>query len=102
MILHTLLTENPRSQYLVGILAVMANRKRLLILALICEKAMPVGEIAYAVNLSAAATSQHLARLRAKKLVQTRRLSQTVYYSAASNASQEILLLLERLLVSFH
>ena len=62
-------------------LLLLANDKRLLIL---CELMMSgetsVGALADSVDLSQSALSQHLAKLRADGLVETRRESQTIYY----------------------
>ena len=44
-----------------------------------------------AVGLSMSAMSQHLARLRADKLVATRRESQTIFYSLADDAAARML-----------
>ena len=62
-------------------LLLLANDKRLLILcALMAAREMSVGPLAYAVELSQSALSQHLAKLKAGGLVRTRRESQTIYY----------------------
>ena len=52
---------------------------------------MAVGSLATTVDLSQSALSQHLAKLRALKLVKTRRDAQTIYYSLASGEVQAIL-----------
>jgi ArsR family transcriptional regulator, virulence genes transcriptional regulator len=65
-------------------LRLMANEKRLLILCrLALEGEMSVTPLGAAVNLSQSALSQHLARLRADRLVATRRQSQTLFYRIA-------------------
>jgi len=59
----------------------LANKKRLLILCkLMARREMSVGPLADAVGLSRSALSQHLAKLRDKSLVKTRRKSQSVFY----------------------
>ena len=67
-------------------LSVLANDKRLLVL---CELAVAgersVGDLAVAVDLSQSALSQHLAKLRAEDLVETRREAQTIYYRIGPN-----------------
>lgn len=66
-------------------LSSLANDKRLLILCeLMAQREMSVGELADAVGLSQSALSQHLSKLRAENLVQTRRESQTVFYRLSS------------------
>lgn len=72
----------------------MANPKRLMILCNLVNGEVPVGVLASQVGLSQSALSQHLSKLRAQKLVKTRRDAQTIYYS--SNASQ-VLTILEAL-----
>jgi len=69
----------------------MANPKRLLILCNLVNAEVPVGVLATQVGLSQSALSQHLSKLRAQKLVKTRRDAQTIYYS--SNATQVLTLL---------
>ena len=62
-------------------LSVLANEKRLIILCeLLAAREMAVGELVEAVGISQSALSQHLAKLRADGLVETRRESQTIYY----------------------
>ncbi|MDO6964291.1 ArsR/SmtB family transcription factor [Rhizobium alvei] len=74
-----------------ALLSAMANPKRLLILCNLVNGEVPVGVLANQVGLSQSALSQHLSKLRAQKLVRTRRDAQTIYYS--SNASQVLELL---------
>lgn len=69
----------------------MANPKRLLILCNLVNGEVPVGVLATQVGLSQSALSQHLSKLRAQKLVKTRRDAQTIYYS--SSASQVLTIL---------
>ena len=69
-----------------GILAAMANAKRLHILDIISQKEVPVGQLAEMVDLSQSALSQHLGKLRSAKLVSTRREGQTIFYSCSSLA----------------
>lgn len=62
-------------------LSLLANDKRLLILCeLMAAREMSVSELANAVDLSQSALSQHLSKLRAEGLVDTRRESQTIFY----------------------
>ena len=74
-----------------ALLSAMANPKRLLILCNLVNGEVPVGVLANQVGLSQSALSQHLSKLRAQKLVKTRRDAQTIYYS--SNASQVLTIL---------
>ena len=79
------------------LLSAMANPKRLLILCSLVTGEMAVGALATTVDLSQSALSQHLAKLRALKLVKTRRHAQTIYYSIASDEVQAVLEVLYRL-----
>jgi len=54
-------------------LTLMGNEKRLLIVSYLIDGEMSVGAIAEKVQLSQSALSQHLAKLRALDLVETRR-----------------------------
>lgn len=66
-------------------LAVMANSNRLMILCNLNNGEMAVQPLADAVGMTQSALSQQLARLRALKLVNTRRDGRTIYYSVASD-----------------
>jgi DNA-binding transcriptional ArsR family regulator len=72
----------------------MANPKRLLVLCTLLAGEKSVGELAEIVRLSPAALSQHLGKMRALRLVATRRDGQTIFYSLAS---PEVRALLETL-----
>jgi ArsR family transcriptional regulator, virulence genes transcriptional regulator len=72
-------------------LTLMGNEKRLLIMIYLADGEMSVGAIAEKVLLSQSALSQHLARLRALDLVETRRDRQMIYYSCKSDAVRELL-----------
>ena len=72
-------------------LAVMGNEKRLVIMTYLVDHELSVGTIAKMVSLSQSALSQHLAKLRAVGLVQTRRERQTIYYSCSCAAVSDLL-----------
>ena len=63
------------------VLKSIANPNRLMILCALIEGEKTVGAINEEVPLSQSALSQHLARLRAEKLVTSRKEGQTVHYS---------------------
>ena len=67
-----------------GVLGAMANTSRLLILCQLAEGEKSVGELQPLIGLSQSALSQHLAVLREKHLVRTRRAGQQIHYSLAS------------------
>jgi len=73
------------------LLKAMANPQRLRVLCLLVEREMSVGEINALIDLSQSALSQHLAVLREKGLVDTRRESQTVYYSLTEGPVHDII-----------
>ena len=77
-------------------LKLIGNERRLLILcALIVHGEMRVGELARSVGLSYSAMSQHLARLRADRLVAFRRRSQALHYRVSDPRAARILKLLK-------
>ena len=66
------------------LLKAMSNERRLMVLCHLSLGERSVGELERLVGLSQSALSQHLARLRRDKLVDTRRDKQTIYYSLSS------------------
>lgn len=74
-----------------SLLKAISHESRLLILCLLLRKEMSVGELAEYSDLSQSAFSQHLSVLRKENLVQTRKESQTVYYSLKDPAVTKIL-----------
>ena len=79
-----------------ALLRSLGNDKRLLILCtLIATRESSAGDLAAEVELSASATSQHLARMREEGLVETRREAQTVFYRIADPNLKRIITLLK-------
>lgn len=78
------------------LLKAMANPQRLRVLCLLVEREMSVGEINALVPISQSALSQHLAVLREKNLVATRREAQTVFYSVADGTVHDVIEVLHR------
>jgi DNA-binding transcriptional ArsR family regulator len=74
-----------------GFLKQLANENRLVILCELVRGERSVGELEAVVGLSQSALSQHLAKLRAARLVETRRESQTIYYSLADAGVTKII-----------
>jgi DNA-binding transcriptional ArsR family regulator len=68
-----------------NLLKSMANESRLMIMCVLAEGEISVGALNRRIDLSQSALSQHLALLRDKGLVKTRRESQTIYYSLAES-----------------
>ena len=73
------------------LLKALANEQRLLILCNLLEKPRTVGELNECVDLSQSALSQHLAVLRRKHLVRTRRDGQSIFYSLSSGEAASIM-----------
>lgn len=72
----------------------LSNPHRLLILCVLSEGELSVSELNEKIDLSQSALSQHLAVLRNEKLVNTRRESQTIYYSVVPGSALDIVHLL--------
>jgi DNA-binding transcriptional ArsR family regulator len=73
------------------VLMAMANAKRLMVLCNLLGGEKSVGELAELVDLAPSALSQHLGKMRALRLVETRRDGQTIYYRLASKEVTAIL-----------
>lgn len=73
------------------LLAVLANANRLMILCHLLKGELAVGPLAEAVGMNQSALSQQLAKLRALKLVETRRDGRTIFYKLASPEVAQIL-----------
>jgi DNA-binding transcriptional ArsR family regulator len=78
----------------VSLLKGLANESRLMIMCVLSEGEISVGQLNERIHLSQSALSQHLAVLREQGLVQTRRQSQTIYYRLADTAAMDIIGLL--------
>lgn len=85
-----------QSEAAAELLKAMAHPQRLRVLCLLVEKEMSVGELNALVPLSQSALSQHLAVLREKALVKTRREAQAVYYSVADGTVHDVIAALHR------
>ena len=72
----------------------LGNESRLMILCSLAERERSVGELNEIVPLSQSALSQQLARLRDQELVETRRESQTIFYSLAPGPADRVIHLL--------
>ncbi|WP_144186328.1 ArsR/SmtB family transcription factor [Elioraea rosea] len=79
------------------LLGALANGRRLMALCHLHGGEKSVGELANLVGLAPAALSQHLARMRALRLVATRREGQTIYYRVANDEVRAMLDTLHRL-----
>ncbi len=73
------------------LLKAMGNERRLTVLCHLSKREHSVNELCDLVGLSQSALSQHLAKLRRDRLVNTRREAQTIYYSIATPDVRQIL-----------
>ena len=78
----------------VSLLKGLANESRLMIVCVLSEGELSVGQLNQRIKLSQSALSQHLAVLREQGMVQTRRESQTIYYRLSDTAAIDIIKLL--------
>src|SRR6516225_9717195 len=69
----------------------LANPSRLLILCQLIDGEKSVGELCRSIDLSQSAVSQHLARLREARLVDTEKRGQMVYYRLCNMEAQALL-----------
>lgn len=69
----------------------LANANRLMILCVLTEGELSVGELNSRVPISQSALSQHLAKLRQAGFVSTRRESQTIFYQLADPKVETII-----------
>jgi DNA-binding transcriptional ArsR family regulator len=75
-----------------NLLRAIANEKRLIILCHLLNGEKSVGEMERLLDLSQSALSQHLARLRSVRIVKTRRVAQTIFYSLNGQTAEAMLL----------
>jgi len=74
-----------------AMLKVLANSKRLMILCYLLKTEKTVGDLSTLVGLSQSALSQHLAKMRALNLVETKKVGQEVFYRIESIEVEAIL-----------
>jgi len=73
------------------LLGAMANTSRLMILCQLADGEKSVSDLQPMIGLSQSALSQHLAVLRRRHLVRTRRSGQLIYYSLISGEAASIM-----------
>jgi DNA-binding transcriptional ArsR family regulator len=74
-----------------SLLKALANSSRLLILCHLADGEKSVGQLERRVRMSQSGISQHLALLRRKRIVATRREAQSIYYSLASREAAAVM-----------
>lgn len=77
-----------------GLMKALGNESRLMILCTLAEGERSVGDLNAMIPLSQSALSQQLARLRNSGIVETRRESQTIYYSLSEGPADKVIHLL--------
>ena len=80
-----------------GLMKALGNESRLMILCTLVSGERTVGELNDIVPLSQSALSQQLARLRQQGLVETRRESQTIFYSLVPGPADRVIHLLHEI-----
>lgn len=80
-----------------ALLKAMSNPARLMILCQLAEGEKTVGALEKRIGLSQSGLSQHLAVLRHRGIVATRRQAQSIYYSLASREARAVMATLYRL-----
>lgn len=74
-----------------SLLKCLASEHRLIMLCVLSEGELSVGELNKRVGMSQSSLSQHLAVLRERGLVATRRESQTIYYSLTDTPALDLI-----------
>jgi len=76
------------------LLKLMSSEQRLMILCKLSEGEQSAGALTELVGLTQGAGSQHLQKMKAEGLVDTRRDAQTIYYRLADDAARQVIDLL--------
>lgn len=80
-----------RVQEAAEVMKAMASETRLKVMCALSEGELPVNQLAELTGQSQSAVSQHLAKLRAAGLVDSRREAQTIYYRCRPGIAQQII-----------
>ncbi len=80
-----------KAEVAASLLKAMSNPHRLMILCRLGASEASVGDLQAESGLSQSALSQHLAVLRARELVDTRREAQTIYYRLSDPAVRQVI-----------
>ncbi len=80
-----------KAEVAASLLKAMSNPHRLMILCRLGASEASVGELQADSGLSQSALSQHLAVLRGRELVETRREAQTIYYRLSDPAVRQVI-----------
>ncbi|WP_427919070.1 ArsR/SmtB family transcription factor [Streptomyces sp. cg40] len=83
--------DEEQAERSVAVLKAVADPSRYRLLWALTERELPVSRLAELIGAHVAATSQHLARLRAAGLVDSRREGTRIYYRAAGRQVRALL-----------
>ncbi|NEC88031.1 metalloregulator ArsR/SmtB family transcription factor [Streptomyces sp. SID12501] len=83
--------DEERAERSVAVLKAVADPSRYRLLWALSERELPVSRLAELIGAHVAATSQHLAKLRAAGLVTSRREGTRIYYRAAGRQVRGLL-----------
>lgn len=72
-------------------LKAMASETRLMILCALSSGELPVNKLAELTGQSQSSVSQHLSKLRAAGLVNSRRNGQTIYYRSSAGIARDVI-----------
>ncbi|MEL6584192.1 MAG: metalloregulator ArsR/SmtB family transcription factor [Pseudomonadota bacterium] len=82
---------SPHADRAATVLQTLSNKQRLLLVCQLIDGEKSVSELTEAAGLRQATVSQHLAKLRERGLVQTRRDAQMIYYRLAGAELRSII-----------
>jgi DNA-binding transcriptional ArsR family regulator len=87
---HNVEELNAKARRASVLLKALSHETRLIILFMLAKQEKTVMEIEAILGLQQAVVSQHLARLRLEKLVETRREGRLVYYAVAGTEIRDV------------
>lgn len=88
---EALTVVSARVQEAAEVMKAMSSETRLKIMCALSGGELPVNQLAELTGQSQSAVSQHLSKLRAAGLVQSRREAQTIYYRCRPGIAQDII-----------
>jgi ArsR family transcriptional regulator len=73
-----------------AVLRVLGHPQRLMLVCLLSEKSLAVGELAESLELAPNAVSQHLSQMQARGIVSRTRQGRRVYYEVANDIARNL------------
>jgi DNA-binding transcriptional ArsR family regulator len=83
-----------------GLCKTFSDARRLIIISELCQGERTVGELTRAVNISQTSVSRHLAVLRDRRLVRTRREGTRIHYSLSDPRIRETCRIVHQLVLN--